>query len=520
MSDIRKRVQVLFIALTLMITNVGCASKDYDESNISYSYENSSNNEFIDYCEDVIPEYNYEEYYISENEVDEIVDLVLNNDVFCNNECLDKDMLFDSIINNTYLYVDSKDDVVNIFDMSDNEYGLDQDMLNSCIFDAIWNSISLDSSNMKENYCKMSEINIVVNNDIDSSAIFIGVISSDNKTFDVIDSNTIMLNMDSIYSEYYSRSNNASIYDDPGTIYDFIGYVLSHELSHVKQDICSCRIDDGQLPYSIDIYYNSDNGVECIGKTLIESSAESFLYSDDVSLNYEDFFVYDRYREDEALLMLLGIFNHKSFDYYNSVMNVDFKSFYDFYNLDSNSEVYTFYKILYDFDASHNENNFLSNIGKEDLSYYEARELLGNSAYIDLYKLYVCNLIDFCSNNDVSFSDSIFLNQFFKIVVFNKINDCNLDISNEFVVLDEIFKCFISEHYGVTFEDIELEEGEQLNTVVDLYSGDSDVCFDIYSRYPIVENVIFVLDADFEICKDFDNSNSEIRDEVKSYIKK
>ena len=65
MSDIRKRVQVLFIALTLMITNVGCASKDYDESDISYSYEDSSNNEFIDYCEDVIPEYNYEEYYRS-----------------------------------------------------------------------------------------------------------------------------------------------------------------------------------------------------------------------------------------------------------------------------------------------------------------------------------------------------------------------------------------------------------------------------------------------------------------------
>lgn len=520
MSDIRKKVQVLFIALTLMITNVGCANKDYDENDVSYGYDDSSNNRFIDYCEEINPEYNYDEYYITEDNVDEIVELVLNNDVFCNNESLDKDMLFNSIVNNTYLYVDSKDDVINVFDMGNNEYGLDQEMLNNYIFDAIWNSISLDSSNMSENYCKMSEINIVINNDIDSSAIFIGPISSDNKSFDVIDSNTIMLNMDSIYNEYYSRSNNDSSYDDPGTIYEFISYVLSHELSHVKQDICSCRIDDGQLPYSIDIFYNSENGVDCIGKTLIEASAESSLYGSDVSSNHNDFFVYDLYREDEAMLMLLGIFNHDSSDYYNAVMNTDFKKFYNFYNLDSNSEAYTFYKILYDFDASHNENNFLKNIGEEDLSYYEVRELLGNAAYIDLYKLYVGNLIDFCSNNDVSFSDSIFLNQFFKTVVFNKLDDCNLDISNEFVVLDEIFKCFVSEHYDISFEDIKAEEGVQLNNIIGLYCEDDDVCFDIYSRYPIVENVIFVLDGDFMVSKDFNNSHSEIRDEVKSYIKK
>ena len=93
MSDIRKKVQVLFIALTLMITNVGCANKDYDENDVSYGYDDSSNNRFIDYCEEINPEYNYDEYYITEDNVDEIVELVLNNDVFCNNESLDKDIV-------------------------------------------------------------------------------------------------------------------------------------------------------------------------------------------------------------------------------------------------------------------------------------------------------------------------------------------------------------------------------------------------------------------------------------------
>ena len=72
-------------------------------------------------------------------------------------------------------------------------------------------------------------------------------------------------------------------------------------------------------------------------------------------------YTYNNYRKIESLLWLLSIFNNSSIEeYYNSIQNTDLNTYFKLFNLTTDEDIYSFYKILYGLEAREAGNNFLS----------------------------------------------------------------------------------------------------------------------------------------------------------------
>lgn len=544
-----KKSRVLFIAGIIAIIMYNRTNSDdinilpSDDNDLSVTTGGTYVEEYITMCDNVDANYKFEECYISDDEIVCIVDDVIQSNRECYNDELDKDFLISNIISNTNYYVEQKDGVYNAFDLGNIYLEINPENLNTIICDTIWDSLNDDSSDIYENYCAMSDIKIVINNDIDDAvAKYIGRVSSESEYWDEIDSNTIMINMDTVIEEYKYKKiayeDDPILFEDPGSVYDYFKMVLKHEINHVMQHICSCRYEAGQLPNSIEIYYNSYDDWDNIGNSIIEASAESSMYANNVGSSKNSSYVYDDYRKNESLLFLLSIFKTDINEYYNAVKNTSFSDLYDFFGLNSDEDFNNFYKSLYAMEASSEDNNFIERVEKvveNDSEKYD-EDSIGYNYTIDIYKLFIKNLIEYSfENEDFSFEDSIFLNEFAKTILLNvscnfsfeygkNTGDWDDDIVMAFLELDEIFYSYVGYKYDVSREDIEIERDNQQEVLVDIIVNreELDNVSDktMLEKFPIIKNILFPHDFYLpEISDEFDNNYSDDREDVKEFVK-
>lgn len=499
--------------------------------------------EYVTMCDMVDADYKYGEYYITDEEIANIVNDVIKSDRGCSNSLFDRELLLQSIMDNTARYSIQKGEVINAFNIGNMYDGIDPDILSDVICDTIWNIVLNDSSDELENCCSLSQIKVVINNNIDdATAKYINRVSVNSNKWDEIDSHAIMINMDTLIQEYITNMNlyegNPTVYENPGTVYDYFAKILEHELNHVMQHACDCRYEAGKIPDSIEIYYDSYDGWDKVGKSLIEASAESAIYAKDIDNCKEESYVYENYRKNEALLFLTAIFKPDIMEYYDAIKNSSFSELYNFFDLNSDEDYNNFYKALYSMETFTNDNSYIARI--KDAEYNNEIDYDGtvycNNYVVDIYKLFVKNLIThYYEENNLSYEDCVFLNEFAKTILLTV--SCDYSVENDelfsnwdesiklgIIELDEIFNCFINDEFSVSRDVLEEERNIQQDIIADImfnkgFFNEIDNQ-EIINKFPIIKNILFAVDVGkFYIVDSFDETYYYERENIKENIK-
>ena len=537
----KPRATAIALSLALSINMVGCTKNkniDYSNNRSTVGITNHCNvtvfdsakkiieeAEYLSLCDNIKPTYNYEEYYITEEEIDTIVS---NASIVttCDNKDDDVLSLINQIDSNTESYIKDKGNLLNAFHIGDAYEELDEEKFKTMIYEAIIESLYNGDEINLEYYCKLKDIKIVIdktNSGAISSACFVML---DNKFYG---KDTLVLFLDNIINQYnYSLSiykEYKSVYDNPSDIYHFIKeHILKHELNHVNQTACNCRLEKGQIYLDIStLSLNSTANSDLPGKFLIEASAESNLYLNEYDYKHDLSYAYYNLRDKEALILLLSLFSDNEIEeYYDAIKDSDLPKLYDFLGINTENDFYDFYKVLYQIDSIYGYSSFLDNVVSEserdNFTVDKAMDIIGDAAYTDLYKLFIKNAIEYTNKtNELTLEDNLFLYEFGRSIILSssskteEITDgeykrvWNEDRIKEFEKLDDIYKSYLTSHYETSYEDLKKLE----NDVIDNLNYDTDLRRKMANEYTVLKPILFINNIYGGIIKEYENAIKE-----------
>lgn len=537
----KPRATAIALSLALSINMVGCTKNkniDYSNNRSTVGITNHCNvtvfdsakkiieeAEYLSLCDNIKPTYNYEEYYITEEEIDTIVS---NASIVttCDNKDDDVLSLINQIDSNTESYIKDKGNLLNAFYIGDAYEELDEEKFRTTIYEAIIESLYNGDEINLEYYCKLKDIKIVIdktNSGANSSACFVML---DNKFYG---KDTLVLFLDNIINQYnYSLSiykEYKNVYDNPSDIYHFIKeHILKHELNHVNQTACNCRLEKGQIYLDIStLSLNSTANSDLPGKFLIEASAESNLYLNEYDYKHDLSYTYYNLRDKEALILLLALFSDNEIEeYYNAIKDSDLPKLYDFLGINTENDFYDFYKVLYQIDSTYGFSSFLDNFisesERDNFTVGQAMEIIGDAAYTDLYKLFIKNAIEYTNKtNELTLEDNLFLYEFGRSIILSSSNRVeeiavgeykyvwNEDRIKEFEKLDDIYKSYLTSHYETSYEDLKKLE----NDVIDNLNYDTDLRRKMANEYTVLKPILFINNIYGGIIKEYENAIKE-----------
>lgn len=426
----RKRLIALLTALSISLGVSGChSSNKCFTNNISVETDDlqtpspsptlSSNkieylenlelqklvDDYLEYFSSVKVSYPYEDLYPSKRKIDKILS---RDKTYCEYEHQDTitvNELFRMIKKNSIQYAKKHPKFRTAFESS----GLqDRDLIPSRYLKFyLWETLTemkkKSSNDFLEDICKMKDLKIVFG-DLNSSPQF-SVCGEYNYK-----SNRIVLDPVAI-----KNMPKKSKYDVKPDVYQD---VLEHELYHLRSVACKHRMEKGQKFREI----LGDSFVT----TIKESSAESSIYTmaENVSRDVDsNDFMYPEEREDESLILLLGLFHdNKTYDdYYNAIMDSNPEAFYDFCGAKNTEERHNLYKILAAIDGKNGRNNIVYTIKKSDeISLADGEKKIRYNYKLDIFHKVLSNMIDYTSTHPEFTIEK-------NVEILNIIEDCILD---------------------------------------------------------------------------------------------
>lgn len=498
----------------------GCISSEdihsdsFEKYSIDAEKKSSEGNEFSEdfdyagYFDSIDVKYRNSQLYISDQEILDIVSRAKTK-----KEC---SFVFDGSIsnlkekiqNNSFQYVSNHSEYISIFfdGSGDNQMREIQEAC-TCAFDSVIETlITSATNNLDEDICCMQMLSIVlgdtskIENDT-LSRFEVGTIPAVN----VSEKNLIILDYPSILEA--CQNENFS------NITEAIALTLKHELNHVRQDSCSCRIDSFQQYQSVD--YNSP-----FVTFLTESSAESELYNLDEAEECAGKTTYDyaylSERASESLLWLLSLFQEDVAisDYYNAIYDADLEKLYNFFGLETEDDYLDFYHILYAIDSSYGRTSFLFDYYDKDvISSNESRKAIGYAYRNDIFNKVLSNMVEYTeSHSDFSWEENLALFYTVKLIVLDRAYESEkLDDGSYRYIFDSDFSQafwdsnlkymeFLSNHYGVDMNVLfEKEQVIYANIVssVNYYCDGYDVSLydevsrSLLNRFPLLQPILF-----------------------------
>lgn len=300
--------------------------------------------------------------------------------------------------------------------------------------------------------------------------------------------------------------------------------ILEHEINHVREEVCKCREEKGQLYNYVGNY------------TQAESAAESSLkYTGSTVRDIKDQFYYFE-RRSEALLLMLGLFRDVNIDdYYNAIYNCNAQDYCEFFGVDIESEIEfkRFGNILYSIDAINCQNDFLISYFEEGTELYidEIVSFVGQAYKADIFKMILTDMINYTINNsDFSLTDNIVLFNIVKsIIVQEPARDqenvyqiiFDADFAKKVIELYEIYIDFLSEYYGVSKEEIRrLEEDESVKRIIRALSTlcseqdypdseEKEYANNLIERFPILKQILIMYPITLEEWSEFLSIHNE-----------
>lgn len=496
----------LSLALIIPFTCTGCNSKKSDEQ----SKESFATNQ-----DKIINENNYN---------NKTEDETLENDLSeCENTSLSS--YLEAIMSIPIMYKNEEYYLTyeQVEKLIDGDINYIKIVFNSTLKYALTNILKNATNDLSEDICKFKDLSIVMQRGIIGSKENGYTLGSYNCNL-----NVIYLNIDTIYSSYL-ENKEADEKPDIIALDDFVRCVIIHELNHVRQQACSCKleqnIDISQIGYQDNISF------------ILESSAESALYNleQDYSRWEKDEFDYLYYneRKTESLILLLGLFHDdmQIEDYYNAIFDSSLKDFYQYCGVESNEEKYLLHKIWYALDSLYYRTELPFEITKENcLTSSELEDIVGTSYYADIFRLILLHMIEYTYNNpDFTIEDNLVIFNIVKNLIAENIRNIEEiteetikytyeeETSNAIYALEKVYLDFLSEHYQI--EKAELKKLEEENNITSecwLAANQTYHCDNycdpkagyIITKYPILKVVLAISYAYGDEYQEFLNANS------------
>lgn len=248
-------------------------------------------------------DYKYSNYYFSNMECQDLKYAFDKKTKCSNDEILNKEIVYQNIINNSNKY--------------ENSFFKQSNIDGKSIFKkAFYNSFS-SPGQLKEDLCKLNNLAIVASSELEKETQ--GLYQDSNCL--------ITVDVDKIKKHKSSAEN-------------YLTNVLWHEIDHAKEYMCNDRQNKSQ--------YVSLSATKTF-KMLHEAAAESVIHEYSSAANN----IYQDYRLKEGrLLMMVAFSENKNLDqYYEAIYNTDLLALLDFFEVNSEKELKNFLNINYNFDA-------------------------------------------------------------------------------------------------------------------------------------------------------------------------
>ena len=330
-----------------------------------------------------------------------------------------------------------------------------QIMMSNIIKDIIkkWDTYACNDKN--EDACRFSDLKISIVKEYEEPDVF-GYYLNDENLIVLVYNNILNLSNDLLFKLDH---NNASFSE-------IIESTLEHEINHMRQHPCKCRVKKGQQCTLAKSSYSE------IGSLLVESSAESALYNENLDNGYfytfgSDGCSYNVERKAESELMLLSIFNSYSIDdYYKAVFDCDLSQILAFFGVESLDDIKDFYTILKQIDAIHFQNDLVYRIlDTKKVTYEMVKDCVGSSYRVLLFDNVLKELINYTkNNNDFSLIENILIYNIIKTRIINKADMVLFDDNDECYydkeIIDSIkesndkYVQFLSQYYKVDINSI------------------------------------------------------------------
>lgn len=377
----------------------------------------SLTSQYYDYFNDLEFTYNYQEKYITREEIDALI--AENKQIEACTYVFDGDI--ESITSS-------------IKENSSNNSFFTQ--TNIDILNRLLKKIYLNSkSDKNEDFHKLSTIKIAYGHSEENYVAF-------------FDEDTNTLYLDKEYIELIAEQEVIS------SSY-YLEYLLEHELDHVRQVLCDCNKDVKNTKVAYGEYISF----------ILESSAESSIYNE-LNQNYKIDYGYPDERIKESEILLLGLFNNDSLDnYYEAIYDVNLEELYSYLDL-SDEEVYDFYNILYSIDGSLCRNDLPYEIfpDVEDVTYGELKSEIGYAYKQNLFKMVIMRMLKYNSENKLSLEDNLALYYLVKNIIFcdcfyyeeteDKIIKVYPEEIEEMIAMNDKYLEYLAKKYHKSIEDI------------------------------------------------------------------
>lgn len=460
--------------------------------------------DYLGYFSSVQVSYPNEDLYPSEKKIDKILS---KDETYCEYEHQDTmtvGQLFHMIQKNSIQYVKNHPKFRTPFQNS--QLQGEREILSSLYFEcALKNTlkeIKKESNNdYLEDICRIKNLKIVFG-DLYSSPLSSVCGEYDPKC------NRIILDPKAIEDmpKKYRWDDEIKLYQD----------VLEHELFHLRSISCKHRTKKGQKFKGI----LGDDSVT----TIKESSAESFIYATDefgyLDVNTYDF-AYPDEREDESLILLLGLFHdNKTYDdYYNAILDSNPEAFYDFCGAKTKEERHNLYKILAAIDGKNSRNDIAFKAKKSDkISQIDAEKKIRYNYKLDIFHKVINNMIDYTSTHPDFTIDK-------NLEIFSIIENCLLDNNDYLNQKNSYDQSFILDIYQSEIKYLDFlagyyfkGEGKDHSFIQAYYQKD---CYDYdndsisyegewwMSEFPLLKPIVFAHDSITDNHQDFLEKNKK-----------
>lgn len=476
----------------------------------------------LNFFDSYSPKYYYEEYLLTDEEIDEILKLSYNN-VECTFEFDGNiEKIMETVKNNSIEYKKNHPEYTSAFiDYTSDLELFDDQFAFEIIFENVLKEIvEKNTNNINEDFHRMQDLKIFYGN-IDTieerDERYHKIYNEDGNFllgyYDKLE-NIIVLMNESIkeMNEAYSQ-----ITESENMYYEELYFVLSHEINHLRQMICPCRYNNE----SHNIFNNH------FVKTLIESSAESEIYNlnktyyFDRNRNYEYTYVSERKQESLLMLIPLAKGNKKLEDYYNAISDTDVERFIEFFGLDNKEDIYKFYRVIDIIDGLNSRSELPFKIYEEninDKTLYDFKIDIGFGYRNEIFAMSLYNLAEYTnSHNDFELEDNLMI---FNIIKSNIASDAyymnitDLDLENsdyervydqsfveQYIELEAKYINYLSMRYAVSEHEIREYEKELFwyeQSLMNLIN-DNISEYDIYKEkskklleeFPILKAILF-----------------------------
>lgn len=504
--------------------------------------------EYSKYFENYSVDYNFIEAYLSNEQIDRIIDYS-NIETHCERGYeLDPELFFDILKENSEKYVSEHHEFRIPF--------LEEPVVENHVIDFETNlrytieTIINGKNDIVEDLHQVEELTIVFGNASkfysnsedderyylvyasEDDSIILGVYDSMQNII-VVDDNAI----DLIVSMYYDLEDQQKKFND------ILLETLLHEFNHVRQKACSCRIEQGLVLDNMFVYDGS------YISTISESSAESDIYimgkyPQNRLMQFGDY-VYESERADELLLLTLALCNEdaKIEDYYNAIADTDYAGLYNFYDLRSREEIYNFYHIVYSIDSKNFRNNLWEKIYTEeeleDKTFFDYNVDIGYAYRVDIFRMVLEKLTDYTDKKGprvFTLEDNLAVFNILKDIVVKNAYEYYEDDSNpemiryrkyyeeymvtSIVALENKYVEFLSQYYGVSVSDIRHLENNEVHDYVqtlinvanyEYTNNETDKkAFSLFSKFPILSTLLQKRYVSFYDYPDFIEDNQEL----------